>query len=423
MKKSVHFLRVCSVFVLCLALCLSGIAAFAETTKVTMASWQWEEAGFGDFYREIARQFHEKYPEYEIEEVSIPNAQYFDKMTADCAADCPPDIMMHNVGRLGAFIEQGEIEPLDNWMDEETANRLHNEFSPAQAQAPVCVDGKTYAVYMMMASHQLMYNKALLEAANIEVPTTPAEFVEAAKALTDAPNQYGYAFMTAAGDEFTGDIYLWVIGFEDVFKDGKFNFNTPGVIEALGYYKELFDAGVTPIGVSKSDYRTMFANGQVAFLIDGPWQYTFVESLNEEVAKNVGTAVVPFPTKASGMAENIMTIPADAKNKEAAWLYVEMCTEAAAQASFAEFTNCTPGMASAISDEWLSENSWFQGYVDGAAGATITATLAYTSLDAQIRKIVDDRCQEILYANADIAETAAKVQEEVDALIAEFEQQ
>jgi multiple sugar transport system substrate-binding protein len=419
MKNSLAF-RISLCLILAVALTFGAFAAFAETTKITMASWQWEEAGFSDFYRAVAKQFHEAYPQYEIEEVSLPYAQYWDKMTADCAADCPPDIMMHNASRLGAFVQMGEIEVLENFMDEETESRLREQFSASQSEPPVYVDGKTYAIYMMMATHQLMYNKALLDEAGVAVPTTPDEFLEAAKTLTKLPGQYGYGFMTAAEDAFTGDIYIWVIGFEpDVFKDGKFNFNTPNVIEALTYYKAMFDAGVSPIGTPKATYRSMFAEGQVAFLIDGPWQYTFVESLNEEVAKNVCTAVVPFPTQKSQMAENIMTIPADAKNKEGAWLYMQMCTTAAAQAEFAEYTNCTPGMASAITEEWLIENPWFQGFVDGADGATICASLSWETINAQIRKIVLDRCQEILYANADITETVAKIQQEVDALAAE----
>lgn len=406
---------------LILALLISlSVPVLAETTKITMASWQWEEAGFADFYRAVAKEFHEKYPQYEIEEVSLPFAQYWDKMTADCAADCPPDIMMHNATKLGSFIELGEIEPLDNLWDEETEQRLKNDFLPAQSEAPIVVDGKTYALYMMLTSHQLMYNEKLLEEAGIEVPTTTEEFIEAAIALTNAPEQYGYGFMTVAEEAFTDDIFMWAIGHDgDIFKDGKFQFNTPGVIEALKGYKAMFDAGVTPIGVPKATYRSMFAEGQVAFLIDGPWQYTFVESLNEEVASHVRTASVPFPTGKSLMSENIMTIPADAEHKEGAWLYLQMCSEAAAQADFANYTNCTPGMASAISQEWLEENTWFQGYVDGADGATICAPLAWPGISAQIRKIVLDRCQEILYNNADIEETVAKIQAEVDELAAQ----
>ena len=57
--------------------------------------------------------------------------------------------------------------------------------------------------------------------------------------------------------------------------------------------------------------------------------------------------------------------------------------------------------------------------MDGADGATICAPLAWPGISAQIRKIVLDRCQEILYNNADIEETVAKIQAEVDELAAQ----
>lgn len=408
------------IIALLIALMLLAIGlptSFAEeTTKITMASYQWNEAGFGDFYRYVAQKFHERYPQYEIEEVSIPIAQYWDKMIADCSADCPPDIMMYKGERAAAMIEAGELSPLNDLMSKETYERLTQKFQACQTSAPVCVDDKMYGVYMMVASHQLMYNERLLKEAGIAVPTTTQEFVDAAIALTKAPDQYGYGFMTLSEDAFVNDIYMWALGADSgIFKDG-FHFDTEGVRKALGYYKQLFDAGVTPIGVPKTTYRTMFAQGQVAFLIDGPWVYTFAQTLENNEAENIRTVAVPFDTGCSVMSENLMTIPTDAKNKEGAMLYIEMCTEYESQAKFTELTCCTAGIPDAISSDWLTANPWFSGYVEGAAGATPVVSDKYASINNEIRKIVLDNCQEILYSNADIATTTAKIQAEVDAL-------
>lgn len=391
--------------------------AFAEEPiKITMASYQWNEAGFGDFYRYMAEEFHKRYPQYIIEEVSIPIAQYWDKMIADCAADVPPDIMMYKGERATAMIEAGELSELSSLMSPETYDRLTKEFQSIQTSAPVYDNGKMYGVYMMVATHQLMYNERLLKEAGIAVPTTAQEFVDASIALTKAPNQYGYGFMTLSEDAFVNDIYMWALGFDGgIFKDG-FTFNSEGVQEALRCYKKLFDEGVTPIGASKTAYRTMFAQGQIGFLIDGPWVYTFAETLEDNDIENIRTAPVPFETGLSVMSENLMTIPTDAKHKEGAMLYIEMCTEYASQAKFTEFTCCTGGISAAITDEWLNANPWFSGYIDGANGATAVVPDKYALINNEIRKIVLDGCQEILYSDADIAETLDAIQAEVDAL-------
>ncbi len=415
-----HLSRIFAIL-MAITLFLGGVpTAFAqETTKITMASYQWNEAGFGDFYRYMATEFHNRYPQYEIEEVSIPVAQYWDKMIADCAAGSPPDIMMYKGERAAAMIEAGELSDLVGLMSPETLDRLTKEFQACQTSAPVYQDGKIFGVYMMVASHQLMYNQRLLQEAGIAVPTTAQEFVDAAIKLTKAPDQYGYGFMTLSEDAFVNDIYMWALGFDaNVFTDG-FHFDSDGIKEALGYYKQLFDAQATPIGVPKQTYRTMFGQGQVAFLIDGPWVYNFAKTLENNDIENLRTASVPFPTGRSVMSENLMTIPEDATNKEGAMLFIEMCTEYANQAKFTELTSCTAGIPAAISEEWLKANPWFSGYVDGASGAMAVVSDKYALVNNEIRKIVLDNCQEILYSNADIAATLEKIQGEVDALAAQ----
>ena len=411
MKKTIAFAMIVAM--------LLGMASFGsaeETTKITFASYQWNEAGYGDFYRYAAEKFHERYPQYEIEEVSIPAAQYWDKMIADCASDCPPDIMLYKAERCPAMIDAGELSDLAELFSAETMTRLETEFQPSQTSTPVYQDGKLYGLYMQVASHQLMYNERLLNEAGIAVPTTVDEFVDAAIALTNGVDQYGYAFMTLAEDAFVYDIYMWALGFDaNIFTNG-FHFDTDGVKEALRYYKKLFDAGVTPIGTDKNTYRTMFAQGKVAFLIDGAWVYSSAKSLEGSDYENIKTTVVPFETGLSVMSENLLTIPTDAVNKEGAALFLEMLTEKEFQSLFTDLTNCSTGMKDAISDEWKEENPWATGYIEGADGATCVVSDMYALINNEIRKIILDECQEILYSDADIDETVSSIQAQVEEL-------
>ncbi|MGI6237417.1 MAG: ABC transporter substrate-binding protein [Candidatus Excrementavichristensenella sp.] len=402
------------VIILAMLLSLVYAASANEVTKVTFASYQWNEAGYGDFYRYAAEKFHERYPQYEIEEVSIPVAQYWDKMIADCASDCPPDIMLYKAERSPAMIDAGELSDLSELFSVETMDRLSKEFQACQTSSPVYQDGKLYGLYMQVASHQLMYNERLLNEAGIAVPTTADEFVDAAIALTNGIDQYGYAFMTLAEDGFVYDIYMWALGFDaNIFTNG-FNFNTDGVKEALRDYKKLFDAGTTPIGTDKNAYRTMFAQGKVAFLIDGPWVYSSAKSLEGSDVANIKTAIVPFETSLSVMSENLLTIPADAAHKEGAALFFEMLTEKEFQSLFTDLTNCSTGMKNAVSDEWKAQNPWAEGYIQGAAGATCVVSDTYALVNNEIRKIILDECQEILYSDADINETVDRIQAQIE---------
>ena len=390
-----------------------------EVTKVLFASSQWEEAGFSDFYKMMSEKFHEQYPQYEIEEVYLPYAQYWDKMIADIAAGEPADLMQQNIPRIPQFIKLGQLQALDDYMTPEVKEAFQKNYLPAQNEWPIVTDDKTYALSMMLTSHQLMYNKKLLDDAGVAVPTTPEEFVDACKKLTKLPNQYGYGFATLSEDAFYNDIMIWCMGLDaNVLKDGEFKINTPESAKALTLYKELFDAEVSPLGVPKSTYRQMFAQGQIAFLIDGPWTMSFLKTENAEVAANINVAMVPFPTKNSAIADNILVIPTDAKNKEGAWKYMEMCAGEEAQTQFAEMTNTTPGWNGAVSDKYMTENEWFHAYVEGAPYAIQSSPMNHLDLDTQIRKVVIDQAQAILYNNAPVEETLETIQKEVDELIA-----
>lgn len=69
----------------------------------------------------------------------------------------------------------------------------------------------------------------------------------------------------------------------------------------------------------------MFANGQIAFLIDGPWLVKTIESINPDIMEHIGTARVPFPYKNSSASDNLLYLSSSSKNKKWHWKYIELC--------------------------------------------------------------------------------------------------
>ena len=66
----------------------------------------------------------------------------------------------------------------------------------------------------------------------------------------------------------------------------------------------------------------------------------------------------------------------------------------------------------------MTENEWFHAYVEGAPYAIQSSPMNHLDLDTQIRKVVIDQAQAILYNNAPVEETLEAIQKEVDELIA-----
>ena len=120
-------------------------------------------------------------------------------------------------------------------------------------------------------------------------PTTPEEFLDAARKLTvkDASGkvtQYG-ASMVHINEEPTYEmLMMWSIAFGGSLTDGtRPTVTDPGVVEALAFMKTLYDEELIPRGRSEDDQRALFAAGTTAMEIDGPWQVPFVGKVSPDI--------------------------------------------------------------------------------------------------------------------------------------------
>ncbi len=399
-----------TVFAVILSVCLLS-TAFAAPVQITVSSWQWEEVPFNGFYREVAKQFTKENPGYVIEEQYTPFAKYFDKMLADTAAEAVPDVMMLRIEDLGQYSTEGVLEPLDKWMSKD----LKQSFVDAQYLSPVKIKGKTYAVIMQYVGQELLYNKELFEQAGVEVPKTADELVTAAKKLTKAPDQYGYPFMTLAQEAFFSHLSYWIYGQDKNFLVKGIKVNGPGEIKAAQYYKQLFDAKVTPIGVDKSVIRNLFVQGKAAMIFDGPGVMGLIRKQNPGLESKIGSKVVPFPTGTAVAQDNLLTIPAASKNKKMAWKFVEIASRPEFMAKFLQMTDCTPGRKDVVTKAYLDKNPWFTGFAEGANNLRV-AVSPYSQIDAQVRRIVIDAVQSVLYADVPVKKALDGAQKQVDQL-------
>jgi multiple sugar transport system substrate-binding protein len=395
-----------------LSVSLLSTAFAAEPIKITVASWQWHEVPFVDFYHEINRQFEKENPGYVIEEVYTPFAKYFDKMIADTVAGAPSDVMMIRVEETGKYVSMKALEPLDRYLPKDVKTSYVN----AQYNPPVKTKGKTYALIVGWVGQELFYNKELFEKAGLKVPQTPEQFVAAAQKLTKAPEQYGYPFMTLAQEAFFSHLSYWIFGQDKNFLQKTIKVNSPGVIKAVKYYKELFDAQVTPIGVDKSVIRNLFVQGKAAMIIDGPGVMGLIRQNNPALASKIGSAIVPFPTGTAVAQDQVMTIPAGSKNKAMAGKYLAIMSRAENMAKFLQITECTPGRKIDMK-AFLQKNPWYTGFAGGLTHLKVAAS-PYSDIDAQARKIVIDAVQGVLYRNVPVKSALDNAQKEINRLIA-----
>ncbi|PID97898.1 MAG: Tat pathway signal sequence domain protein [Actinobacteria bacterium] len=184
------------------------------------------------------------------------------------------------------------------------------------------MDGKTYGLPLNSNNLALYYNKELLNAAGMEVPTTWDELKAVAKATTK-DDVSGLAISAVKNEQGTFQFlpFVWQTG-------GELNTYDKSGAEALTYLKSLLDDGSMSPAVanySQEDARTQFAAGKVAMMFNGPWELQNLGDLPFE------WGVAPLPkgqAAATGLGGENVVVMNEAKAPEAARQLAQFLTSA-----------------------------------------------------------------------------------------------
>jgi arabinogalactan oligomer/maltooligosaccharide transport system substrate-binding protein len=215
-----------------------------------------------------------------VSTLAIPYDAYADKISAAVPRGKGPDVFIYAQDRLGGWIEAGKtVEPIDFFVDKAVKDRL----LPGMLDA-MSYKGGIYGLPINYKMPTLIYNKDLVKAP----PKTTGEMVKLAKTLTNAGSgRYGLAywytnfyFHSALMNAFGGSVFD---------KDGKLVVNSPATVASLNQMMTWYKTdGIMPTEPSEALIASMFNEGKVAMVINGPW---FVGDID----KKINYALAPLP--------------------------------------------------------------------------------------------------------------------------------
>lgn len=263
----------------------------------------------------IIKDFEAKNPGITIEQMPTDEDSYETKITA-----------LGGSGELPAIMEmsqdQAKLNAKNNFIDfsavkEAIDSRGEAAFFDGVLNVIKTEDGANYIGVPIGGWVQgIWYNKAEFQKKGLAAPDTWENITAAAKAFSDPSNRkYGIALPTAA-DTFAqqGFSQFALSNNANVLNaDGKANFNTPEMIEALTYYKSLYKytmQGSNDVPVVKD----AFMNGSAAMAIYSTYM---IPSLYE--AGTMGDIGFAVPKNKSGAAfgcVGLTTIKADMSKEE-----------------------------------------------------------------------------------------------------------
>ena len=178
-----------------------------------------------------------------------------------------PDLL--NIDVFADFQADGLLLPAEEWVSEETYAKFFDSFL-----AESIVDDVVWAVPDLASARALYYNKDILDAAGVAVPTTWEELKAACEAIKAYdPNIYPWGVdMTTDEGQACFAYYAWNNGGGFVDADGNWTLNSAENVEAIEFIINMVNAGLTnsdPANETRYDNQDMFGAGKVAMMI-GP---------------------------------------------------------------------------------------------------------------------------------------------------------
>ena len=195
-----------------------------------------------------------------------------------------PDIL--NIDVFADYQADDLLLPATEYVSQETYDKLY----PAFLEQSV-VDGTVWAIPDLASARAMYYNKDILDAAGVEVPTTWDELREACKKIKEYDSSiYPWGIdMTTDEGQAAFAYYVWNNGGDFTDADGNWTLNSDANVEAIEYAIGLVNDGYTnsdPANETRYNLQDLFGAGKLAMVI-GP------NSIPTYIADNYAKANTP----------------------------------------------------------------------------------------------------------------------------------
>ncbi len=400
--------------VLACTLLFSACAALAEGETVTINFWHHYSAQSAEnetLMNVLIPAFEAENPGIKVNAVSHEWAELHDKVLVSANSNALPDVARCDIAWLPEFQQMGILVALDEEMpdfDVVSGQLLDSAMSTAR------IGGHYYGLALNTNSKIVFYNTAMLEAANVAVPTTMDEWVEAVKALSgengNGQQVWGWNEPALAGWNICP--FIWSFGGALTDEDQTVAtgyVNGPATVKAVETFAELVQSGaITGFNAGDIPMTDGFGTGRYAMMLEGPWKSAELAGAYPDVA--YGTAPIPAGEGGSVSVlggEDIAMF--NTANQEAAWKFMQFMTGEFAETEMAKCGQIPVNVAALESDTVKSAD--YAPFIEAIQTAKARPTVAAWSE-------MDNGLQVALTAVVSGEKTA---QEALDALAAEWD--
>ena len=273
-----------SALLLFLACAVFPLGVFAQKETVTIWNY-WETIKHQETLARVCKDFNSSQDKIEVVTKYIPFADFKKQLSIGAAAGDLPDVVIIDNPDHAAYVSMGIFaditDKLASWPD------LKQYYEGPLNSCKL--DGRLYGIPFGSNCLSLYYNVDMLKAAGVKPPRTWDELKSVA-AKTTRGNVHGFAISSVQNEEGTFGFlcFLWGAG------NTSFQIDNANGIRALSLMRDLVKSGSMPkeaINWTQGDVMNQFISGNLAMMVNGPWQ---VPTMRQQ-APNLNWNVVELP--------------------------------------------------------------------------------------------------------------------------------
>jgi multiple sugar transport system substrate-binding protein len=261
-------------------------------------------------YDALIKSFNATHPNIQVTMDVEPWDAIGQKLPQEWATGQGPDLATpsSDPDSIFQYIKTNSVVPLTSAVGTGDT-QIQSAAFPSTVTQAFTVNGQLYAVPANLATLVLYYNKDMLSKAGIAAaPTTQAQFVADAKALTlpagaSKPTQYGLTLADHATIQMW-PILQWMNGGDIIDAKGCSVLSQQKSVDALTLWSDLVTKNhISPIGQTGADADTLFSAKKAAMEINGPWAAAGFR------AAGINLGIAPVPVGAAGPVTLGSTVP------------------------------------------------------------------------------------------------------------------
>ena len=298
-------------------------ASAADKVDINVIAAQYGQTA--DWWANFVTEFNEANPDINLNVEVVSWNDIYTVVNTRIANGEAPDVL--NIDVFADYQADDLLLPIQDVVSEETYSKMYDAFL-AQSE----VDGTVWAIPDLASARAMYYNKDILDAAGVEVPTTWDEFEEVLQKLSDA----GIQPLTTGGSDKWGatrliNAYAVRTAGNDIMTkaaDGEVPYTDEKLVAAADKIAEWAEKGYFGEGITTVDMNTagsMLMSGKAAIFYNGSW---FTQNLTDDSQNPAGIGFFNIPvadesissaTSYSMNCGNILALDNDKYDEATGW--------------------------------------------------------------------------------------------------------